>query len=220
MFRTTFACILTAAVLAGPAGATVIGGAITGGSALTGGGVFIKLTAPFTESNPDSTVGDDNFQTPNLYAFDENQNLTIPSEIMVDVGTNPQAGDIVASHYIVFDPGPTTSMSGWVEFDAPIFGVATQTGTLAASDFLFVSGLVTYENPGARGLESSGMNEIVQIDSMNPNRLNLINWRASSPGDVVRVFTMESPGAVVPLPAAGWLLLSGVGALAALRRRA
>ena len=57
------------------------------------------------------------------------------------------------------------------------------------------------------------------IDPLDDMRLR-VDLRASSPGDYVQVFTMKSLGAVAPLPAAGWLLLGGLGALAALRRRA
>lgn len=59
MFKTfKYAFPIALAALAGPAAATIVGGAITSGSALTAGGEFIKLTVPFTESDPDSTVGD------------------------------------------------------------------------------------------------------------------------------------------------------------------
>ncbi|GAB4520353.1 MAG: hypothetical protein Tsb0010_04680 [Parvularculaceae bacterium] len=189
--------------------ATIIGGGVTGGSSLSQGGIFIKLSVPFTESNPDNTVGENTFQTPNLYGFDEDQNIMIGAELDVNVGTNPQAGDVVASHYIFFDPGPSTSQTGFVDFDAPIFGVATSTSFLQASDFLANTG-VTYQNPGLRGLESG---DSAIIDPMNPNRL-LVDWTASNPGDYVRVLTMRSPIAdTIPVP--GAILFIGLGLIAA-----
>ena len=50
---------------------------ITGGGVTSGGGTFQELSVPFTESTPDNTVGVDNFQSLNLYAFNEDQNIDI-----------------------------------------------------------------------------------------------------------------------------------------------
>ena len=36
--------------------ATIVSGSVTGGQSLTQGGTFIKLSVPFTESDPDNTV--------------------------------------------------------------------------------------------------------------------------------------------------------------------
>jgi hypothetical protein len=213
------------------ASAAVVGGEVTNIGRLGVTGEFVLLGVPFTASEPDNTVGSDTFQTFNLYAFNEEQNISVPSEIKVDVGTNPQAGDTVASHYVFFDPGPVTSIEGYVDFDADIFGVATSRGTLSASDFLANTG-VTYLNPGSRGFERR--DDSATIDPSNPRRL-LLDLFAASPGDYARVFTMESPlsgggmtpptppstpetPAPIPLPAAGWLLLAAVGGLGALRR--
>jgi hypothetical protein len=200
-----------------PAHAVVVTGAVTGGQSLSLGGEFIELDVATGFS-----VGNNTFQTANLYAFNEDQNITIPSEITVNVGTNPLAGDIVASHYVFFDPGPNTTQQGYVDFDADIFGVATSTSTLSASDFLVPSG-VTYLNPGLRGLEAG---DVVSIDASNPQRL-LVDWFASTPGDYVRVFTMESPGAgngngepgAIPVPAGLPLLASALLLGALIRRR-
>lgn len=200
------------AALCTPAGATIVDGGVTGGTAQGQGGVFVKLSVPFSDSNPVNTVGNNTFQNPNLYGFDEDQNILIASEIQVDVGTNPQAGDIVASHYVFFDPSGGTTQVGFVDFDADIFGIATSTGNLAASDFLANTG-VTYLNPALRGLESG---DIVSIDPGNPRRL-LVNWFASTPGDYVRVLTMESPLAM-PEPATMLLFSIALAGLGAARR--
>ena len=198
-----------------PANAVVVTGEVTGGTALSNGGVFQEL-----DISTGFSVGNNTFQTPNLYAFNEDQNITIPSEISVDIGTNPMAGEVVASHYVFFDPLGTTTQEGYVDFDADIYGVATSTSLLAASDFLVASG-VTYLNPGARGLEGG---DVVSIESDNPRRL-LVDWFAGSPGDYVRVFTKESPGGgngdpgVIPVPAGLPLLASALGIAALLRRR-
>jgi hypothetical protein len=211
-------CLAALAALAGKAAtAAVIGGAITGGTAAN------DPAAQFVQLDPLATfsVGNNTFQDNNLYAFDEDQNIIIPSTISVDVGTNPTAGDVVASHYVFFDPGPTRSQIGYVDFDADIFGIATSTATLSASDFL-LNNSVSYLNPSLRGLESG---DSVFIDSTDPKRLR-VDWTASTPGDYVRVFTRQSqsgpdprPPGVVPLPAGAPLLLGALGLLALLRRR-
>lgn len=197
---------LALALCASSANAVVVGGMVTSGS-----GSFIEL-----DPSTGFSVGNDTFQDPNLYAFNEDQNISIPSEIQVNIGTNPQAGEVVASHYVFFDPGPGTRQQGYVDFDADIFGVATSTAFLAASDFL-INNAVTYLNPTLRGLESG---DVVSIDPGNSKRL-LVDWFAATPGDYVRVFTKESPtfDAPIPLPAAGWMLLGAVAGLAGLRRR-
>ena len=190
--KRSFALLISAAFLllnGQQVDATVIGGGVTSGS-----GSFVKLSIPFTESDPDNTVGANTFQSPNLFAFDEDQNINISSEVQVNVGTNPQAGDVVASHYVFFDP-TSGSQTGFVDFDAPIFGVATSTANLANSDFLANTG-VNYLNPTLRGLESG---DSVSIDPTNAARL-LVDWTASSPGDYVRVLTQRSPLADNPIP--------------------
>ena len=146
--------------------ATIVSGAVTGGQSLTQGGTFVKLTVPFTNSDPDNTVGNDTFEDPNLYGFDEGQNIDISVDLAVDIladgmggssgsGIVPM-GSTVASHYIFFDPAATTggtTQVGTVSFDSDIFGIITSTSNLAASDFLINTG-VTYLNPTLRGLES------------------------------------------------------------------
>lgn len=223
MSRLISGILVTGFLSAAPAHAVVVTGAVTGGGALQQGGVFVELDA-----STGFSVGNDTFQTPNLYAFNEDQNIAIPSTIDVNIGTAPTAGEVVASHYVFFDPRRPTTQTGFVDFDAPIFGVATRTAFLAASDFLLANN-VEYLNPNLRGLEGG---DSVSIDPANPNRL-LVDWFASSPGDYVRVFTQRSPGAedgvdgddgdgvpgVVPLPAGLPLLASALGMAAILRRR-
>jgi hypothetical protein len=188
--------------------AVVIGGGVTSGS-----GSFVELTVPFSESDPDNTVGNDTFDSPNLYAFDEEQNIFITSTIQVDIGTNPTAGDEVASHYIFFDPLNNASQQGFVLFDADIFGVATSQTNLDNSDFLANTG-VTYLSSSLRGLESG---DSVSIDPLDPRRLT-VDWTASSPGDFVRVFTRRSEIAASE-PATLALLAAGLGGLGAVARR-
>ena len=169
-------------MLAAPVHATVIGGAIV---QQTGTGQFVKLPTdtPFP-------VGADNFNTDHLYAFDEDQNITLIEPISVDIGGDRgmiPAGTIVASHYVFFDSLDGFHI-GYVDFDAPILGVAALQDTMAATDFLANTN-VTYISTELRGLERG---DLVWIDERDPHRL-WVSWAGSSPGAYIRVFTDKSP---------------------------
>ncbi|MBT8471804.1 MAG: VPLPA-CTERM sorting domain-containing protein [Marinicaulis sp.] len=197
----------------GAAHAIVVSGEITGGTAVDAGGEFIILGLPFDPPNgPLNTVGNDTFQTPNVYAFNEDQNIEIMSDVVTDIGDDAMAGDTVASHYIFFDPGPNTTVVARITFDSEIFGVMTSTGLLGDSDFLANSG-VTYLNPGLRGLETG--DGVVLIDDFTIE----IEWFAGTPGDYIRVLTAFSPGAEIPIPGAIPLFMTGLAGVGWLRRR-
>ena len=87
-----------------PATAEIIGGTVTGGTALVAGGTFVKLSVPLSNPfGPPNSVGNDTFQSPNLFGFDEDQNILLAAPLTVDVGSSPiPAGTLVASHYIFF----------------------------------------------------------------------------------------------------------------------
>lgn len=209
----TLVAAATTACLATTAHAAVVSGSVTGGTA---GGTFVELD-PLSAFS----VGDDTFDDNNLYAFNEDQNITLGSPLAIDTaGGTIAAGTVIASHYVFFDPGPTRSLIGSVTFDADILGVATSTTNLAASDFL-ITNSVTYLNPSLRGLEA-GQDFI----SFSGKTLS-VDFLASTPGDYIRVFTGRSAKfgdnidpSVVPLPAAGLLLFGALGGLSFLRRRA
>ena len=209
-----FASVLCLPWLAAPAAATVIAGSVTGGTAFAAGGTFIKLTPPLANPfGPPNSVGNDTFQTPNLYAFDEDQNIVLAAPLDVDIGTGPlPIGTTVASHYVFFDPGPTQTMVATVTFDAPVLAILTSTARLAATDFLANTG-VDYLNPGLRGLE---VGDLVTISG--PNQITFAT-SASSPGDYVRVLTAFSPAAAIPEPTTLLLLGVGMAAVGATVRR-
>ena len=191
LMTTLFSLVIMAAMTQN-ADAIILSGTLSGGSASTNGGTFQNING-FSGS-----VGNNTFQNNNLYGFDEDQNILLGSALAADVGmTSIAANTVVASHYIFFDPGPSRRAIGSVLFDAPILAIITSTGNLAASDFL-INNSVTYLNPSLRGLES---NDSVSINAGNLFQMDL-DWRASTPGDYVRVITEASPGAnAVPEPA-------------------
>ena len=154
----------------------------------SGNGEFVWLSTeePFA-------VGEDNFNTCHLYAFEEDQNIVLIEPIRVDIGGERgiiPSGTTVASHYVFFD-SLNGIQHGYVDFDAPILGVAAQPGTMDATDFLANTG-VTYISTDLRGLEEG---DEVWIDPENPHRLWVL-WAGSSPGDYIRVFTALSPAAL------------------------
>lgn len=179
--------ILTALMLsAQSAGAFVIGGQITRQS---GAGDFVKL-----DPACGMTVGFDTFDDDNLYAFDEDQNILLIEPVRVDLANERgfiPAGTTVASHYVFFDSLDGVQI-GYVDFDAPILGVAAYQQSMAATDYL-ANTSVTYISPDLRGLEEG---DEVWVDQTNPNRL-WVYWAGSSPGDYIRVFTEESLGALM-----------------------
>lgn len=169
-----------------PAQAIVLDGSVL---RQNGVGTFVKLD-PTTAFE----VGQDNFNDDNLYAFDEDQNIALSEPVRVDIGGQNgliPAGTTVASHYVFFDSIAGTQL-GSVYFDAPILGIAALEGTMAATDFLANTN-VTYIGTELRGLERG---DIVWIDEEDPNRL-WVYWAGSSPGDYIRVFTKQSPGALM-----------------------
>jgi len=177
------------------ASATLISGSVT-----TGTGNYIKIIDP-----TGITVGNNNYDTLNLYGFDEDQNFTLTEDLDINTGTGViSAGTIVASHYIFFDPKNSASQIGTVSFDSEILGIITNSTKLEASAYLGHSD-VTYLGGNLLGLESND-SAAISLDLYSLT----VNWTASTPGDYLRVITAHSPLAAVPVPAAAWLFGTGL----------
>lgn len=211
------------------AGALMIAGGSASAAVLSGTagtGTFELIT-----DTTGLSVGNDNQQeNTTLFAFDEDQNIILGSALNLGTDFSNRteyqfsiaSGTVVASHYVFFDPAGTRSISGTVTFDADILGVAGFTGDLADTDFL-ANNSVTYLNDNLRGIEITENFGFDQDSySISGDTLTL-DFQASTPGDYIRVFTAQSPTgpapSLVPLPAAGWVLVTGLAGLWGLRRR-
>ena len=206
--------LLAATLLAwsSSAHAAIISGEITGGSVLKKGGMFVELQPVRLGKGDLIEIGADSFDDPNLYGFNESQNVRSQAGITVDIGRDIAMNELVASHYLAFDP-IRDRVQARITFDSKIIGVATSTRALDDSDYLASSG-VNYLNTRARGLEKK---DNIFIDENDLFTL-VLDLRASSPGDFVRVFTERSPSSAVPVPAAAYLF-AGAGALMVANRR-
>jgi hypothetical protein len=188
--------LFAAGMVASAADASVVGGTVT-----LGGGSFVEL-----DSTVPMTIGKDNFNTPDMYAFDELQDYTLTSDLYVDGGVI-SAGKTVSSHYVAYDPLLWSRQAGSVSFSGKILGVISTTDSLLASDFLGAPA-VSYVSIIERGLEGWDRYRV-------SDKTVDVSWWASTPGDYMRVITV----APVPLPAAGLLMVGALGGLAAVRRR-
>ncbi|ALG89509.1 MULTISPECIES: VPLPA-CTERM sorting domain-containing protein [Actibacterium] len=189
--------LFAAGMVASAADASVVGGTVTFGP-----GSFVEL-----DSTVPMTIGQDNFDTPDLYALNELQDYTLGVDLVIDGGVIG-AGTKVSSHYVGFDPLFWSRQGGSVSFSGKILGVISTTDTLLASDFLGAPA-VSYTAAWERGLEPNWDKYSISDKTVS------VSWWAISPGDYMRVIT----AAAVPVPAGGLLLVGALGSLAAVRRR-
>jgi hypothetical protein len=148
LVRLSGAISIALATAAAPVSATIVSGTIDTGPA---GGPFVKLDP----TAGGFAVGNNDFNLPDLFAFDERQNVVLTTALAADVGlTSVAIGTIVSSHYIFFDPLKQATVTGSVTFDAPILAIITTRRGLLASNYLGAS-QVTYHDPALVGLESA-----------------------------------------------------------------
>lgn len=194
------------------ASASVVSGSITGGSVNGSGNVIIldPKASPFA-------VGNNNFDTNNLYIFDERQNFKLLADLTLDVGGTIAAGTYVSSHLVLFDPLRPATVKGTVSFDQAILGIARKDATLKATNFLGAPS-VTYNTPALFGLEPG--EDFLTIGKPDANSVKINNLKAGLLGDMFRVFTLGTEPTAVPEPSTWAMMIAGFGAVGfALRRR-
>lgn len=193
---------------------TLFGLALLLASSVTSAAIVQIAGAPNSTINPGhAAIGQNNQQDliNILYGQDEMQNVVLGSDLTVNIGsmgTTIAAGTRISSHYIYYDPKNSMSITGRIQFDGKVLGLITERAELIASVGLGNPG-VTYNHPALVGLESNDSATISATEWVS------IDWKASSPGDYIRVIT----AAPVPVPAAVWFLGSGLLGLVGLRRK-
>lgn len=218
-FISTISAAIT--VMAGPASATLVDLGPCGGA----NACIITDTPP----NPVTRNPNDGI----LLAWDEVQNVTLPSDLRVDRvfdETAPfveatgrgdfllKAGTIVSSHYLQWDPGPgsRSRVETTISLDSQIFAFITEDQNLFDSDALLGLPGLDYNDFGLRGLERG--------DTTTFNGTDVdISWGASSPGDWTRLITAFSPGGEpttpIPVPGSLPLMAGGLGLAGLIARR-
>lgn len=179
-----------AALIVAPAAADIVGGQVTGGSS---GGTFQLIAAP-------PTVGPDAFQSPDLLAFNERQDVELLAPLPLRPGVVAGPGSVLSSHYVAFDPDSPSTIEGLVDFDEPVVGILSGP-QLAGTNALFGLPGTTYVTPQGIGPDP---NDEIRVVGQQLRRV-LIEFAANSPGDHFRVLT----GTVVPEPAAWMLVVLG-----------
>ena len=127
---------------------------------------------------------------------------TLPAGLKVDV------------YYMRFDPQPVTTKSGSVTFDVPILGIIVHRSELDASNYLGVPGTAY---PGLAHSPLIGLENGADKLTLSPDMKTLtVDWRASSPGDRIRIITATA----IPEPTSLLLFAAGLaGAGLGVRRR-
>jgi hypothetical protein len=211
-FTAFLASAIFMATISIPAHGAVISGNLNGGS-VNGIGSFVKLD-PIAIG---FSVGNDNFNTKNLYAFDERQGATLTAALAANLGiTNIPVGTRINSHFLFFDPLARETLQGNVIFDTPVIAAITLRPQLIGSNYLGNAN-VTYVTPASFGLEPG--TDFVTLSSPNANSIRINFLTADSPGDHFRIIT-AAPVAAVPEPATWALVILGFGLIGgAIRQR-
>jgi hypothetical protein len=144
-------------------------------------------------------------QAPNIWAFNEQQDVVLPFAIPVDAhpgdfvdepgdltpGWIPQ-GTCVSSHYLRYDPVNVNSAQGRVRFDREILGVALRPLTLDATNFLGAAATNYPPNAGAGVCNVAGNTCAMELPGdvlrVGPAAVE-VDFTAADPGDRIRVIT-------------------------------
>jgi len=203
---------LGALALATPASAALVS---VSGPLSSAGAAAAIIAAP-------ADVGNDGAGALGMLGFDERQGVTLGAALAVDGGFIA-SGSVVDSHMIFLNRpdkaniaithGTTASPVEWT-FSGAILGVMSDNGGTLEDASNGILGALSTSYPGAftnRGFESANP-DFYTILSANTLGVGML---VSQPGDWIRVVTATP----VPLPAAGWMLFAGLGALGFLSRR-
>lgn len=181
----------------------------------------------FVTNNPPNPVIP-NTDTDTLSAWDEVQNFTLTEKLYVDrvfdpgadfvgsdgQGTFLEAGTVVSSHYVQWDPSGQKRVNATIATDSEIFAfIYTDNNLFTSDEFLGRPG-IDYNDFRFRGLEDFN-NDTILFNGLSTD----ISWLASDPGDWARMITAFSPGGVVPVPAAVWLFGTALLGLFGFSRR-
>lgn len=184
-----------------PAMAAIVGGTLTGGDAPINGGLFQVISPP-------ASVGGSNTINYNVIAFNEQQNITLGSNLSVNVGSMIALGTTVSSYYVDFDPVANSTVTGTVTFDQQVLGIIDLTAGLNGTNSLFGNSSTTYFTGALAGFEAG------DIATISGNTVSF-NLSANTPGDAFRVIT----AAAVPEPATWSMFIGGFGLVGAAMRR-
>lgn len=196
------ATAITAICLAGAASAATITADTTTGAV---------IAAPAAVNN--ATPGNNDEIT---WAFNEITGLVLSAALNVG-GVTLAAGTVVDSHMIFLNrdgssnANPLDVSISQFSFSEAILAVITTSGQVNSTSSLLGAPGTTYGN--LDGFEGNDYYQLIDSDTIE------VGMYVTQPGDWIRVVTASADTPAVPLPAGGLLLLSGLGAIGALRRR-
>lgn len=207
-FLTT--AITWALLAAAPAQAAIIAASVTADQPNSG----------FVFGAPNGAVGSGQINDNRWFGFNERTNLAL-SVGLATLDTNRDAitiaaGTVVNIDYLAWDPDSAGRTRGTITFDGPILGIITTRAALLATDAQFGAAGVSYGSHRYRGTEGAAGNN-PDYWSFSGNTLTF-DLYGIAPEDF-RVITAAAPAAAVPVPSAGFLLATGLGAFGAARRR-
>ncbi|MGH2701706.1 MAG: Ig-like domain-containing protein [Actinomycetota bacterium] len=190
------ACAVIGLVLAQPAYATII----------SASGAAVKIAPPATLVNPKLE------SDTQMFVWDEQQNVTLPNSLNVDISTpglyddnddlTPAAipaGTVVSSHFVhgdnVGSGGGGHNLDGTVVVDAEILGIIIMNPNLDDSDFLGAPGTEYPTGLDQRRFTIEAQDFLIeQVD----RRTVFIHMNVRAHADEIRIITEAAPTPVTP----------------------